>query len=125
MLAETRGILAGIDATMATIEFTPKGEILTANEKFLQTVKYRLEEIKQKHHRMFVPSEVLESDDYQNFWTQLGRGEPISGTFKRVSSAGDTIWLNAIYNPILDVNGRVMKVVKFATDITPLHEKVA
>jgi PAS domain S-box-containing protein len=123
--AEMAGIFNGINATMATIEFEPDGTILNANENFLKTVKYSIEKIKGKHHRMFVPHDILESADYKTQWKRLASGESITGIFKRISSVGDTIWLNAIYNPILNANGDVLKVVKFATDITQQQEMLA
>jgi PAS domain S-box-containing protein len=116
--SEIRGTMAGIDATMAAIEFTPEGIILTANDNFLKTVKYTLPEIKGKHHSIFVPNDMLDSAEYRDFWKQLSSGNSFTGTFSRVSSKGERIWLNAIYNPIKDVNGKVYKVVKFASDIT-------
>lgn len=125
MLAETKGILAGINATMATIEFTPDGTVITANDNFLKVVRYKHQEIKGKHHRIFAPIEVADSDEYKTFWNRLASGEAITGIFKRVASSGDTVWLNAIYNPILDANGKVAKVVKFATDVTETRAKIA
>ncbi|HOX82537.1 MAG TPA: PAS domain S-box protein [Chryseolinea sp.] len=118
MMAESKGILNGINATMATIEFTPDGKILSANDNFLKTMKYNLADIKGTHHKKFVPKEILESDDYKTFWIRLGAGESISGVFKRITSTGDIVWLNAIYNPILNTNGDVTKIVKFATNVT-------
>ncbi len=116
--AENEGIIQGINATMATIEFTPEGNIISANENFLNTVKFSLQEIQGKHHQIFVPQEILESKEYQSFWQQLAAGTPTSGVFKRKNSEGQYIWLNAIYNPIFDADGKVMKVVKLATDVT-------
>ncbi|MBX2963136.1 MAG: PAS domain-containing protein [Cyclobacteriaceae bacterium] len=124
-LAENRGILNGIDATMATIEFRPDGTIINANNNFLKTVEYSLADIRGKHHRMFVPQDIQETPDYKSFWLRLAAGESITGTFKRISSTGKTIWLNAIYNPILNANGDVAKVIKFATDITAEQEMLA
>lgn len=103
---------------MATIEFKPDGTIISANSNFLKTVKYSMPEINGKHHRIFVPQDVLESEEYKTFWARLAGGESLTGVFKRVASTGETVWLNAIYNPIRNSNGEVVKVVKFATDIT-------
>jgi methyl-accepting chemotaxis protein len=125
MLAESKGVLSGINATMATIEFKPDGTILTANENFLKVMKYSLSDIKGQHHRKFVPKEILESEEYKTFWKRLASGESLTGIFKRISAAGDTVWLNAIYNPILNATGEVIKVVKFATDITAQQEMLA
>ncbi|MBX2946856.1 MAG: PAS domain-containing protein [Cyclobacteriaceae bacterium] len=124
-LAENKGILNGIDSTMATIEFKPDGTIISANHNFLKTVEYSLADISGKHHRMFVPQEIQETPDYKSFWLRLAAGESITGTFKRIASTGKTIWLNAIYNPILNANGDVAKVIKFATDITIEREMLA
>jgi PAS domain S-box-containing protein len=123
--AEMTGIINGINATMATIEFKPDGTILNANGNFLRTMKYTLENIRGKHHIIFAPEEVLKSRDYQTFWEKLASGESISGVFKRVTSTGDIVWLNAIYNPISDACGQVVKVVKFATDLTSQQEMLA
>ncbi|MBT1706350.1 PAS domain-containing protein [Chryseosolibacter indicus] len=123
--AEMSSILNGINTTMATIEFTTEGTVLTANTNFLTSMKYRLEDIKGKHHRKFVPQDILESKEYKTFWTTLASGKSITGVFKRIDSAGKTVWLNAIYNPILNAGGEVVKVIKFATDITAEQELIA
>lgn len=120
--AEMQGVLNGINATMATIEFEPDGTIIKANDNFLKTVKYNLEDIRGKHHKMFAPKDVLDSEEYQKFWSRLAKGESMTGVFKRVSSTGETIWLNAIYNPIRNGEGQIEKVIKFATDITRQQE---
>ena len=125
MMAESKGLINGINSTMATIEFTPEGNVITANENFLTTMRYSLEEIKAKHHRLFVPQEILDTKDYQTFWSRLAYGVPLSGIFKRMNSKGETVWLNAIYNPILNASGEVIKIVKFASDITTEQEIMA
>lgn len=122
MLAENKGILKGIDSTMATIEFTPEGTVLNANDNFLKVMKFTSNDIKGKHHRTFVPKEMLNSEEYKLFWDKLAAGTPAAGVFERISSNGDTVWLNAVYNPILNASGVVTKVVKFATDITKERE---
>lgn len=124
LLAETRGLLQGINATMATIEFTPGGTVLHANENFLKTMKYKLVDIKGEHHKKFVPQEILESEDYKNFWKRLAQGESITGIFQRIDANGNPVWLNAIYNPIFNASHQVVKVVKFATDITAEQERL-
>lgn len=123
--AEMTGILKGINATMATIEFTPDGTIISANNNFLKAMKYSLDDIRGQHHRMFVPRDVLEAPDYKKFWSRLAAGESITGIFKRVSASGSTVWLNAIYNPIFNSDNKVIKVVKFATDITAEQEMLS
>lgn len=123
--AETNGLLKGINSTMATIEFTPEGVVLNANGNFLKVMKYTLDEVVGKHHRKFVPKEILDGNDYKTFWRRLASGQSETGIFKRMDSSGNTVWLNAIYNPILNTNNEVIKVVKFATDITVEQELLA
>ncbi len=123
--AESKGILDGIDATMATIEFTPDGHVLNANENFFKTMKCTLADIKGKHHSGFVPEDIKSTAEYKNFWSDLGNGIDKRGEFKRTNAAGETVWLNAIYNPIRNADGRVVKVIKFATDITAQKENEA
>lgn len=123
--AETRSLFNGINATMATIEFTPEGFVLTANTNFLNAMKYRHDQIEGQHHSKFVPAEIISSSDYKTFWKRLSAGESITGIFRRSSSEGKTIWLNAIYNPILDGKGKVIKVMKLASDITAQQEALA
>ena len=113
----TKGLLDAIDKSMAMIEFDLSGKILHANENFLAAIGYELNEIVGKHHRIFVDPKFAGSDDYAAFWSKLGRGEYDSGRYKRIGKGGREIWLEASYNPILH-NGKPVKVVKFATDIT-------
>jgi methyl-accepting chemotaxis protein len=116
--AENASKLDPIFREQAVIEFNVEGDILTANDNFLRTVGYSLEEVRGRHHRMFVDQTYANSSDYREFWPKLGRGEFVSGEFKRVGKSGNEIWLQASYNPIFDPNGKVTKVVKFASDIT-------
>jgi methyl-accepting chemotaxis protein len=113
-----RGQLAGINSAMATIQFELDGTIITANENFLKAMGYRLEEIVGRKHSIFVSEADRHSSVYQDFWARLNRGEAQSGEFKRISKSGKDVWLQASYTPILDDNGRPIKVVKFASDIT-------
>ena len=115
---EQSSLVNAIDRSMATIEFNPQGEVLSANHNFLQTMGYCLEEICGQHHRMFCERSESESSAYQVFWERLNRGEFVSGRFKRVNRSGQTIWLEASYNPVFDAQGRLYKVIKFATDIS-------
>ena len=110
--------LNAIDRAMAVIEFSPEGRILTANENFLATVGYRLEDIKGKHHKIFCTKELVNSTEYQIFWQDLNSGDFLSGQFERVNQSGNTIWLEASYNPVFDKHNKLTKVVKFASNIT-------
>ena len=112
--------LEAISRVQAVIEFTPQGEILTANQNFLSTLGYGLDEIVGRHHRLFVEPAYAQSPDYERFWETLNRGEPVATSFKRIAKGGREVWIQASYNPILDVRGKVAKVVKYATDITDL-----
>jgi methyl-accepting chemotaxis protein len=111
-------IVAAINRVQAVISFKLDGTILDANENFLATLGYSLSEIKGKHHRMFCETAYANSDDYRRFWEDLGRGEVASGEYRRIGKGGKEVWINASYNPILDANGRVTKVVKFAVDVS-------
>lgn len=117
-LASSQQILAAIRQTMAMIEFTPQGEILEANEPFLETMGYRLDELRGQHHRMFCSKALLASPAYAQFWQRLGNGESFSDRFMRVTKGGREIWLQASYLPVRDASGRVSRVIKVAIDIT-------
>lgn len=112
------GQLAAISKAQATIEFGMDGTIQTANENFLSTMGYSLDEIKGRHHGTFSEEAYRQSAEYREFWAKLNRGEHHTGEFKRVGRGGKTVWIQASYNPILDLNGKPYKVVKYATDIT-------
>jgi methyl-accepting chemotaxis protein len=112
------GQLAAINKAQAVIEFTLEGKVLTANENFLKTLGYTLDEIKGQHHGMFVDAAYRQSPDYRMFWEKLGRGEYQAAQYKRIAKGGKEVYIQASYNPILDANGKPMKVVKFATDVT-------
>ncbi|SMC77455.1 PAS domain-containing methyl-accepting chemotaxis protein [Rhizobium sp. RU36D] len=116
--AEDAGKLEAICRVQASIEFTPSGEILTANENFLTTLGYTLPEIKGKSHAMFCDQDYIKSEDYRAFWRKLSGGEYVAEEFKRIGKGGKVVWIQASYNPIFDMNGKVFKVVKYATDIT-------
>lgn len=116
--AEDEGKINAISRIQALIEFTPNGEIITANENFLSCLGYQLAEIAGKHHSMFCEPAFRDSPDYREFWKRLASGEAIAQEFKRIGKGGKVVWIQASYNPIFDTDGRVFKVVKFATDIT-------
>jgi len=115
---DAAGKLRAIDRSQAVIEFAPDGTIQTANEIFLACVGYRLDEIVGRHHRLFVDDSERNSPGYAAFWTALGRGEFKSGEFGRRGKDGGRIWLQATYNPVLGPDGKPIKIVKFASDIT-------
>ncbi len=112
------GVMNAISKTQAVIEFNLDGIVQTANENFLTTLGYRLEEIQGKHHSLFCDPAYVETNDYRNFWLKLNRGEFDSGQYKRIGKGKKEVWIQAAYNPIFDSNGKVIKVVKFASDIT-------
>lgn len=103
---------------VAVIEFTPEGEVLDANEDFLQVVGYLLEEVKGKHHRMFCEAALVESSGYRTFWQRLREGKHQEGTFLRITRDGRKVWLQATYFPVQDESGQVLKILKIASDIT-------
>jgi len=116
--ADFEGQIAAISKAQAVIEFSLDGRILSANENFCQTLGYQLGEIKGQHHSLFVEPAYRSSTDYRMFWEKLGRGEYDSGQYKRIGKGGTEVWIQASYNPIMDLNGKPFKVVKYATDIT-------
>ncbi|ARE39732.1 Methyl-accepting chemotaxis protein [Rhodovulum sp. P5] len=115
---ETRAMLDAVSRSQAVIEFDSSGTILEANENFLNTMGYALNEIVAEHHSIFVDPEDAASPDYTAFWQRLGRGEFQAAQYKRLGKNGREVWIQATYNPVLDDDGKVMKIVKFATDIT-------
>ena len=112
------GQVAAINKAQAVIEFDLTGKILYANDNFLSTLGYTLGEIKGQHHSMFVDPEYRSSHDYKLFWEKLGRGEYDTGEYKRIGKGGKEVWIQASYNPIIDMDNKAFKVVKYATDIT-------
>lgn len=116
--ANLEGQIAALGRSQAVIEFNLDGTIVTANDNFLAAVGYRLDEIQGRHHRMFVDPAEAADPAYAAFWAGLARGEFQSAQYRRLGKGGREIWIQASYNPILDMNGRPFKVVKFASDIT-------
>jgi methyl-accepting chemotaxis protein len=110
--------LAALDRSMAVISFGLDGTILDANENFLGAVGYRLDEVKGRHHSLFMPPGEADTPGYRAFWERLGKGEYEAGQFLRVGAGGRELWIEASYNPVFDGAGRPVKVVKFATVIT-------
>ena len=118
LFADLQGQIAAIGKAQAVIEFQLDGTIISANENFLKTVGYRLEEVRGQHHSIFVDPVYQASDEYRRFWEKLARGEYDANRYKRIGKGGREVWIQASYNPIMDANGKVYKVVKFATDVT-------
>ncbi len=117
--------LAALDRSQAVIEFQPDGTIVTANDNFLSTIGYRLDEIRGKHHAMFVAPDERNGAEYREFWSSLAAGEFKVAEFKRIGKDGREIWIQASYNPLRDSRGRTYRVVKFATDVTAQKLKTA
>ncbi|MES2716031.1 MAG: methyl-accepting chemotaxis protein [Pseudomonadota bacterium] len=113
-----RGILGAIDTSYAYIEFDLGGHVLTANRNFQQAMGYQLDEIKGKHHRMFVDAAQAMGPAYAQFWRDLNDGKAQNDVFKRITKSGQEVWIQAVYAPVKDEMGRVFKVVKIATDVT-------
>lgn len=125
-LDNMRGQLRAINRVQAVIEFALDGTILDANHNFLALMNYNLDEVKGRHHSVFVDAEYRVSGDYRTFWENLARGEFQAGQFKRIGKNGKEVWIQASYNPILDLDGKAVKVVKYATDITSeVQKKIA
>ncbi|HHF0323025.1 TPA: methyl-accepting chemotaxis protein [Pseudomonas aeruginosa] len=120
-LLSLRAVHAAISRSMAEIEFTPNGDILHANENFLRAMGYRLSDIKGRHHRMFCFDNFYQENP--NFWQSLKGGTFLSGQFERKTASGETIYLEATYNPAIDEAGQVVKVLKFATDVSSQKHK--
>ena len=116
--ADMAGQVAALNKAQAVIEFDLDGRVISANRNFLDALGYRLEEIEGRHHRLFVDAAERETPAYRRFWQALGRGEFQAGQYRRIGKGGRDVWIQACYNPILDMNGRPFKVVKFATDVT-------
>jgi PAS domain S-box-containing protein len=115
---ESKYKMTAIDRVQTVIEFSLDGTVLTANDNCLKTLGYQLSEIKGQHHRMFCEQAHSRSGEEASFWQKLNRGEFDTGVYRRIGKGGKEVWLQASYNPILDANGKVYKVVEFATDIT-------
>ncbi|PHQ86963.1 MAG: chemotaxis protein, partial [Thalassobium sp.] len=116
-----RELEAKVDAlnkSQAMIEFDMNGNILTANDNFLNVMGYRLDEVQGKHHSIFVGADYKASNEYRQFWDKLNRGEFDSNEYLRIGKGGSEVWIQASYNPVFDLTGKPYKVVKCATDIT-------
>jgi len=120
--AETTGRVKALSRVQGIIEFNLDGTIIRANDKFLETMGYRLEEIQGRHHSLFMDPNARQSAEYRRFWEKLARGEQDSGEYRRTGKAGNTVWIYGSYNPIVDTDGKIFKVVKYAQDVTAQRE---
>ncbi|MFT7073265.1 MAG: methyl-accepting chemotaxis protein [Patiriisocius sp.] len=121
--SEFEGKINAIDKSQGTIEFDMDGNVLTSNENFLNVLGYSLDEIKGKHHRMFCEESYAKSPEYKKFWEKLNQGEYNSGEYKRIGKDGREVFIQATYSPILDANGKPIKVLKIASDVTEQKRK--
>ncbi len=118
-LAQQTSLLEAIERSMAVIEFDLQGNVLRANDNFLKTLHYRADQVVGQPHRMFCTPAFARSSEYNQLWSNLRNGQFQSGTFERVAGDGQSVWLEASYNPVRDDAGQVIKVVKYAMDVTP------
>jgi methyl-accepting chemotaxis protein len=123
--ANSDAVLAAMNKSLAMIEFDPAGNILGANGNFLAAMGYEAKELAGQHHRMFVDPAYARSAEYTAFWERLGKGTFDAGEYKRFGKGGREVWIQATYNPVLSASGKVLKVVKFATDITAAKMRTA
>jgi len=122
--AEDAGKIDALSRAQAIIEFSPQGEVLTANDNFLAALGYSLSEVQGRHHSMFCEPAYIQSPQYKQFWDKLAGGNFVADEFMRLGKGGRKVFIQASYNPIFDLNGKVFKVVKFATDVTGRVENV-
>nr|WP_153315897.1 PAS domain-containing methyl-accepting chemotaxis protein [Agrobacterium tumefaciens] len=122
--AEDAGKIDALSRAQAIIEFSPDGEVLTANENFLAALGYSLAEVQGRHHSMFCEPAYTQSPQYKQFWERLAGGDLVADEFMRLGKGGRKVFIQASYNPIFDLSGKVFKVVKFATDVTGRVENV-
>jgi methyl-accepting chemotaxis protein len=118
------GILNSLNRSTATISFELDGTIIDANENFLSTTGYSLLEVQGQHHKMFCAPELVSSSEYKSFWRKLNNGEYVQGLFERRDAHGNVLWLEASYNPIVDDEGKLLRVIKFASNVTDRVAKI-
>ena len=116
--SENASFIDALLRSTAVIEFDLSGHVLMANDQFLQAMGYSMGQVKGKHHHIFCKPEEAASQEYKDFWAKLNIGEFIAGRFERISNRGQTVWLEATYNPVYDTEGKLCKVVKFANVVT-------
>ncbi|MGK0481931.1 MAG: methyl-accepting chemotaxis protein [Planctomycetota bacterium] len=117
-LGDMEAVYQALDRVQSIIEFDLDGNVIAANENFLRTLGYSADEVVGEHHRMFCDPDYAGSPEYSEFWRTLGRGEYVAAEFKRLAKGGEEVWLSASYNPVFDKNGKAVRVMKFATDVT-------
>lgn len=122
-ILEKANLIKSISSQQATVEFEPDGKIVTANQNFLNLMEYNSEELVGKHHAIFCRKDFTNSAEYKEMWNSLRRGELASGTFERVTKSGQTIFIQGNYNPVCDVDGNVIRVVKMASDMTDVENE--
>jgi len=120
--AESEGTMRVINDALLVIEFDPEGNVIKANQNFLQTMGYKQDEIAGENHRVFVTKDERGSEAYRNFWRELGSGRTNRGEYKRITKRGEEVWLKASYSPIKDKSGNVVRIMKVANDITSLKK---
>jgi methyl-accepting chemotaxis protein len=125
IFADVLGKVEAIGRSQGVIEFAMDGTVIAANENFLNLVGYKLDEIRGRHHSMFVAPAYKASAEYKQFWEKLNRGEFQAAQYKRIGKGGKEVWIEASYNPVRDLNGKLCKVVKFATDLSKRKEQNA
>jgi methyl-accepting chemotaxis protein len=118
MSSEYEDLVKAMDISLAIIQFDPGGNILEANKNFLSLMDYSMEELRGRHHRIFIEPAYAKSVEYEEFWAKLRRGEFDASIYKRIAKGGKEVWIQSSYNPVFDSSGRVAKVVKVATDVT-------
>tara|TARA_R110002020_G_scaffold441994_1_gene653144 strand:+ start:194 stop:1867 length:1674 start_codon:yes stop_codon:yes gene_type:complete len=121
---DTDAKINAVNRAQASIEFKPDGTIISANENFLSALGYSLQDIVGRHHSMFIEPAQANSAEYREFWQKLNAGEFVAGEFRRLGKGGRSVFIQASYNPVFDLKGKVIKVVKFATDVTCRVENV-
>ena len=119
-----KGVLRAIDGSFAYIEFDTAGNVISANKIFQDLMEYHADELKGKHHRGFCETALVNSPEYAALWADLNSGKSRSGIFKRLTRSGKEVWLQSVYAPVTDETGRVVKVIKIATDFTPLRTMI-
>lgn len=120
MTSESEAIIHSLNKTNIMISFTTNGIVLDANENFKRFMGYDAEEIRGKHHSLFVDEQYAQSGEYEAFWERLAKGEAFTGEFKRFAKDGSEVWVHASYNPVFSADGKIEKIVKYASDVTPM-----